>query len=80
MPIIRNSRVLHRWFLPVVLGALVYRLSVWCEALDYVSGLRDAATSRKPDTSRVRMDLTLLGSCHQTCKKYTNVDYTIDNS
>jgi hypothetical protein len=29
--------------LPVVLGALVYRLSVWCGAVGYVSGLRDAA-------------------------------------
>jgi hypothetical protein len=28
--------------LPVVLGALVYRLSVWCGAVDYVSDLRDA--------------------------------------
>ena len=37
MPIIRSSRVLYRWLLPVVLGALVYRLSVWCVA-------------RKPDT------------------------------
>jgi len=43
MPIIRSSRVLHRWLLPVVLGALVYRFSVWCGAMDYVSGLRDAA-------------------------------------
>jgi len=28
----------------VVLGVLVYRLSVWCGAVGYVSGLRDAAT------------------------------------
>ena len=26
MPIIRSSRLLYRWLLPVVLGALVYRL------------------------------------------------------
>ena len=43
MPIIRSSRVLYRWLIPVVLGALVYRLSVWCGAVSYVSGLRDAA-------------------------------------
>jgi hypothetical protein len=43
MPIIRSSRVLYRRSLPVVLGALVYRLSVWCGAVGYVSGLRDAA-------------------------------------
>jgi len=49
MPIIRSSRVLYRWLLPVVLGALVYRLLVWCGAVGYVSGLRDAAASRKLD-------------------------------
>ena len=26
MPIIRSSRVLYRWLLPVVLGALVYSI------------------------------------------------------
>jgi len=45
MPIIRSSRVLNRWLLPVVLGALGYRLLVWCGAIGYVSGLRDAAPS-----------------------------------
>jgi len=48
MLIIRGSRVLYRWLLPV--GALVFNLSVWCRAVSYVSGLLDAATSRKPDT------------------------------
>ena len=33
MSIIRISRLLYRWLLPVVLGALVYRLSVWCGAV-----------------------------------------------
>ena len=41
-------RVLYRWLLPVVFGALVFKLSVWCGAEGYVSGLRAAA--RKPDT------------------------------
>ena len=40
MPIIRSSRVLYRWLLPVVLGTLVYRLLVWCGAVGYVSGLQ----------------------------------------
>jgi len=31
------------WFLPVVFGALVFKLSVWCGAEGYVSGLRAAA-------------------------------------
>jgi len=50
MPIIKGSRVLYRWFLPVVFGALVFKFSVWCGAEGYVSGLRDAAVSCKPDT------------------------------
>ena len=45
MPIISSSKVLYRCLLPVVLGALVYRLSVWCGAVGYMSGLRDAAAS-----------------------------------
>ena len=48
MPIIRSSRVLYRWLLPVVFGALVFKLSVWCGAEGYVSGLRAAAVARKP--------------------------------
>ena len=43
MPIIRSLRVLYRWLLPVVFGALVFKLSVWCGAEGYVSGLRAAA-------------------------------------
>jgi hypothetical protein len=39
MPIIRSSRVLHRWLLPVVFGVM-----------GYVSGLRAAAAARKADT------------------------------
>ena len=46
MPIIRSSRVLYKWFLPVVFGALVFKLSVWCGAEGCVSGLRAAAPNR----------------------------------
>jgi hypothetical protein len=42
MPIIRSSRVFYRWLLPVAFGALVFKLSVWCGAEGYVSGLRAA--------------------------------------
>ena len=42
MPIIRSSRALYRWSLPVVFGALVFRLSLWCGAGGYVSGLQAA--------------------------------------
>ena len=50
MPIIRSSRVLYRWLLPVVCGAVVFKLLVWCRAEGYVSGLQGAAASCKPDT------------------------------
>jgi len=43
MPIIRSSKVLYMWLLPVVFGALIFKLSVWCGAEGYVSGLRAAA-------------------------------------
>ena len=43
MPIIRSSRVLYRWSLPVVFGALVFKLLVWCGAEGYVFGLQAAA-------------------------------------
>ena len=42
MSIIGSSRVSYRWLLPVVFGALVFKLSVWCGAEGYVSGLRAA--------------------------------------
>ena len=42
MPIIRSLRVLYKWLLPVVFGALVFKLSVCCGAEGYVSGLRVA--------------------------------------
>ena len=45
MPIIRSSRVLYRWLLLVVLGALVFKLSVWRGTVGCVFGLRDAAAS-----------------------------------
>jgi hypothetical protein len=43
MLIIRSSRVLYRRLLSVVFGALVFKLSVWCGAEGYVSGLRGPA-------------------------------------
>ena len=39
-----------QWLLPVVFRAVVFKLLVWCGAEGYVSGLKDAAASCKPDT------------------------------
>ena len=38
MPVITSSRILYRWLLPVVLGAFVYRLLVWCGAVRLQTG------------------------------------------
>ena len=54
MPIIRSSRVLYRWLLHVVLGALVYRLLVCCGTVGYVSGLWDAV----PQTGHITYSST----------------------
>ena len=45
-PIIRSSRVLYSWLLPVVFGALVFKLSVRCGAEGCVSGLRAQPANR----------------------------------
>ena len=55
MPIIRSSRVLYRWSLPVVFGAFVFRWSVWCGAGGYVSGIE------LPETC---------WACNKICNKY----------
>ena len=34
-----------QWLLPVVFGAVVFKLLVWCGADGYMSGLQDAAAS-----------------------------------
>ena len=56
MPIIRSSRVLYRWSLPVVFGALVFKLSVWCGAEGYVYALQaphhtDNLKTKAPNTT-----------------------------
>ena len=51
MPIIRSSRVLIQWLLPVVFRAVVFKLLVWCGAEGYVSGLQDAAANTAEATT-----------------------------
>ena len=46
----QELRNIIRWLLPVVFGAVVFKLLVWCGTEGYVSGLQDAAASCKPDT------------------------------
>jgi len=53
MPTIRSSRVLYKWLLFVVFGALVFKLSVWCGAEGYVSVLR-AAAAAPPHTDNLK--------------------------
>ena len=38
----KELKSIIQWLLPVVFGALVSKLSVWCGAEGYVSGLQDA--------------------------------------
>jgi len=54
MPIISSSRILYRWSLPVVFGALVLKLSVWCGAEGYVSGLQPANRTHSTKYHRQR--------------------------
>jgi hypothetical protein len=46
--------VLYRWLLPVIFGALVFKLSVWCRAEGYVSGLRAAAAPHHTDNLKTK--------------------------
>jgi hypothetical protein len=46
-----RAPLLYRWLLPVVFGALVFKLSVWCGAEGYVSGLRAAG----PQTGHITL-------------------------
>ena len=62
MPIIRSSRVLYKWLLPFVFGALVFKLSVWRGAEGCVSGLR-AAVPHHSDNLKTKAPNTT-GSDH----------------
>ena len=55
MSINRSSRLLYKWLLPVVFGALVFKLSVWCGAELCVPGLRAAASNHLYNTLELLM-------------------------
>ena len=40
----RELKSIIQWLLPVVFGAVVFKLLVWCGADGYVSGLQDAGS------------------------------------
>jgi hypothetical protein len=61
MPIIRSSRVLYSWLLPVVFGALFFKLLVWCGAEGYVSGLRAAANTTGSNHLYNTLELLMMG-------------------
>ena len=67
MPILRSSRVLYRWSLPVVFGALFFKLSVWCGAEGYMSGLQAAALVKvnRTHNPQLRNIPTTLKTKHQ---------------
>jgi hypothetical protein len=79
MPIIRSSRVLYMWLLPVVFGALVFKLSVWCGAEDYASSLwanwthNTTGSKHMYDTLELlMMDIVVPGTCwasNKICNK-----------
>jgi hypothetical protein len=57
MPIIRSSRLLYRWLLRVVFGALVFKLSVWCGAAPHHTG----------DFVRTRITVVMSGILFISC-------------
>ena len=61
MPIIRSSRVLLQWLLPMVFRAVVFKLLVWCGAEGYVSGLQDAAAYHKQQPLYNTLELLMMG-------------------
>jgi len=63
MPIIRSSIVLYGWLLPVVFGALVFKLSVWSGAEGCVSGLRAAALKQQPAIELLMMGIMVPEAC-----------------
>ena len=66
MPNIWSSRVLYRWSLPVVFGALVFRLSVWCGAEGYVSGLLKQQPANRTHNLQLHTIPTTWKPKHQT--------------
>ena len=67
MPIIRSSTVLYKWLLPVVFGALVFKLSVWCGAEGCASGLWDTQPSNNKHVEqaiRSAIKSSVASSCH----------------
>jgi len=54
MPIIRSSRILYRWLLPVVFGALVFKLSVWCRTVHPANRTHNPQLYTRPTTLKTK--------------------------
>ena len=52
-----------QWLLPVIFRAVVFKLSVWCTAEGYVSGLQDVAALHQTDNLKTKA-LNTTGSSH----------------
>jgi len=61
-----------QWLLPVVFGAVVFKLLVWCGAEGYVSGLQDAALFRAPlcPSSGAQEYYTMVAACGISCRGF----------
>ena len=44
----KELKIIIQWLLPVVFGAAVFKLLVWCGAEGYASGLQDANRTHNP--------------------------------
>ena len=51
-----------QWLLPVVFGAVVFKLLLWCGAEGYVSGLQDNLKTTAPNTTGINHRIILLSS------------------
>ena len=66
-----------QWLLPVVFGAVVFKLLVWCGAEGYVSGLQDAGLRRCRSKSHQIHIKSLLKTCTNLFYIFLSVKKTL---
>jgi hypothetical protein len=67
------------WLLPVVIGALVFKLSVWCGTDGYVSSLRAAARKLASASAGLLWYETLHISDSSSVHHQEFIHYTLSN-